>query len=383
MRLYAIPWLRRAACITAQGATWILYLFAILGAFAGWINPEKWALPSMLALAMPPLIVMCTGATVAWGAYHWRRPCAVGGYVTCLILLYPFFTLCPISVPQKPRPGEKILTVLSYNSFYCNDTQFENPVRSRTLDYIINSRADVVCLQELYSLDAAGTHGKATETQIANVKRLYPYRLEPGDRELVILSRFPIKALEGSSGKLFFQWQSVEVDYNGTPVTIVNVHMPSFGLDNGERQIVRKMGQGSGGIREGAREMRRTIYGKLAEAFATRARAAEVIRDYCRSVKGNLIVCGDFNDVPGSYTYRTVRSAGLKDLYTSVSSGYTFTFNAYLMFFHIDQMLYRGNLRGIGFTRGDVESSDHYPITGTFALPAKPKKSASSVSEQY
>lgn len=361
--------LRRIAYAAGVIATCMLFVLAILGGYAGWINPEKWALPAMLALAMPPLIVASVGATVAWCAYNRKHPIAFFGYATCLLLLYPFFTLCPVSRPENPRHNERVFTVLSYNSFYCNDTQFENPVRSRTLDYILTQRADVVCLQELYSLDAAGTHGKATDTQIEAVKRLYPYRIEPGDRELVILSRFPIKILDGSTGDLFFQWQAAEVDYYGTPLTVVNVHLPSFGLDDEERQIVHKLGEGTHGIKEGAGEIRHTIYGKLAKAFATRAQAAKVIRNYAKTVKGNVIVCGDFNDVPGSYAYRTIRDAGLSDLYTDVASGYTFTFNAYLMYFHIDQMLYKGDMRGVKFTRGDVKSSDHYPITGSFALP--------------
>lgn len=346
-----------------------LYFFTLLAGYSGWINPEKWALPAMLALGFLPLFVVCVAATVGWNIYNFRSPIAIIGDVVMALLVFPFFTLCPFGSAKLRRADEKVLTVMSYNSFYCNDTQFENPVRSRTLDYIITTYADIVCLQELYSLDAAGTHGKATETQIRRVKQMYPYRVEPGSRELVILSRYPLTMLDGDNGKLFFQYQAVRANVSGTPVTIVNVHMPSFGLSDEERQIVRKMKSRPSDIKDGAEEIRHTIYGKLAQAFAARAQAARVIRHFCDTVKGDLIVCGDFNDVPGSYTYRTVRGDDMRDVYTETAKGYTCTFHAYMMYFHIDQMFYRGDMRALSFRRGVVKSSDHYPIVGTFALP--------------
>lgn len=345
-----------------------LFLFSLLAGYAGWINPEFWALPSMLALAFIPFFILALVAMVGWNIYNYRSVPAIVGDAVIALLLYPFLIVCPFGSSKVVNKGEKKFTVLSYNTYYCNDVRIPNPVRSRTLDYIITSGADIVCLQELYSLDAAGTHGKATDTQIDKVKQLYPYRVEPGDRELVILSRFPLTVLGGDNGKLFFQYQAVRADVYGIPVTVVNVHMPSFGLSDEERQIVRNAKESADGIKGSASEMRHTVYGKLAHAFEVRAEAARVIRHLCDTVKGDLIVCGDFNDVPGSYAYRTVRGDDLRDVYTETAKGYTPTFNNYLMYFHIDQMFYRGNLRAIKFVRGNVNSSDHYPITGTFAL---------------
>lgn len=353
----------------ATGATCLLYFLTLCAGYAGWINPAVWALPAMMALVFLPLFIFTCVTAVAWNIHNFRSPVAIAGVAVVLSLIYPLLTVCPVNRAKFLRPGERRLTVMSYNSYYCNDVEYSNPVRSRTLDQILISRPDIVCLQELYSLDAAGTHGKATDTQIEAVKRLYPYRIEPGDRELVILSRYPMKSLSGSDGKLFFHYQGARVDVNGTPVTVLNVHMPSFGLSDDERQVVRQLGEGAGGLRNSASEMKHTIYGKLAHAFAVRAEAARVIRQYADTAKGDLIVCGDFNDVPGSYSYRIVRGADLRDVYAETGAGYTYTFHAYMMYFHIDQMLYRGDMRALSFSRGNVRSSDHYPIIATFALP--------------
>ncbi len=353
--------------LTAASA--FLFLCALLSGYAGWINPSFWALPSMLALVFLPLFVLTVACMVAWNIYSFRSVMAITSDVVVFLLLYPLSVVSPFGSKKLKRSDEKVFTVMSYNSFYCNDSEYDNPVRSRTLDYVITAGADIVCMQELYSLDAAGTHGKATDTQIQKVKSMYPYRVEPGSRELVVLSRFPLTVVGGDNGKLFFQYEVVRAYVMGTPVTIVNVHLPSFGLSDEERQIVNKMKDSE--IQETTEDIRHTIYGKLARAFEVRAEAAKVIRSLCDTIKGDLIVCGDFNDVPGSYAYRTVRGADLRDVYTETAKGYTCTFNAYMMYFHIDQMLYRGDMRALAFRRGTLRSSDHYPIMGTFALPIR------------
>lgn len=75
---------------------------------------------------------------------------------------------------------------------------------------------------------------------------------------------------------------------------------------------------------------------------------------------------GDFNDVAGSYAYRTIRSCGLKDAYAQTAFGPTITYNASRFYFHIDQIFYRGNLRAVSIWRGKSRSSDHYPVSATF-----------------
>ena len=39
-----------------------------------------------------------------------------------------------------------------------------------------------------------------------------------------------------------------------------------------------------------------------------------------------------------------------------------------MFYFHIDQMLYRGNLEALSLKIGKINSSDHYPLIGEFAF---------------
>ena len=81
-----------------------------------------------------------------------------------------------------------------------------------------------------------------------------------------------------------------------------------------------------------------------------------------------MIVCGDFNDTPGSYSYRTVRGDDMRDAYLDCAFGPAITYHDNRFYFKIDHVLYRGNLRAVDIERGRIDASDHYPLLATFVL---------------
>ena len=85
----------------------------------------------------------------------------------------------------------------------------------------------------------------------------------------------------------------------------------------------------------------------------------------------NLIVCGDFNDTPASWTYRTICGDDMRDAYAENSRGFKMTYHDSHFWLTIDHILYRGNLRAIDYKRHDVKVSDHYPISSTFEISAE------------
>ena len=78
-----------------------------------------------------------------------------------------------------------------------------------------------------------------------------------------------------------------------------------------------------------------------------------------------MIVCGDFNDVPASYTYRHL-SEGLNDAFLSTSflrTGHTFVMRC--LGVRIDYILHSDKLNAIDFCVNRVPYSDHYPVSAT------------------
>ena len=102
---------------------------------------------------------------------------------------------------------------------------------------------------------------------------------------------------------------------------------------------------------------------KLAEASAIRAVQADSIARLVAGYKGGgVIVCGDFNDSPISYTHRVV-GEGLNDAFVESGNGFGISYNQNHFYFRIDNILLSKNLKSYRCTVDNtIKSSDHYPI---------------------
>ncbi|MBQ3914867.1 MAG: endonuclease/exonuclease/phosphatase family protein [Paludibacteraceae bacterium] len=96
-----------------------------------------------------------------------------------------------------------------------------------------------------------------------------------------------------------------------------------------------------------------------------RAEQVQIIRGEIDRSPHPVIVCGDFNDVPASYTYRHL-SEGLNDAFLSTSflrTGHTFVMRC--LGVRIDYILHSDKLNAIDFCVNRVPYSDHYPVSAT------------------
>jgi endonuclease/exonuclease/phosphatase family metal-dependent hydrolase len=74
-----------------------------------------------------------------------------------------------------------------------------------------------------------------------------------------------------------------------------------------------------------------------------------------------VILCADFNDVPNSYTYFTVRG-NLQDAFLLKGSGIGRTFTAISPTLRIDYILASNELSILQFNRVTKKYSDHYML---------------------
>jgi endonuclease/exonuclease/phosphatase family metal-dependent hydrolase len=100
---------------------------------------------------------------------------------------------------------------------------------------------------------------------------------------------------------------------------------------------------------------------KFRIAAQRRARQAEALKKEIEDSPYKVIVCGDFNDTPTSYTYRTV-SSGLKDAFISGGVGMSGTYAGKLPSFRIDYILYDKKFSSANYEVVKEELSDHYPV---------------------
>ncbi len=348
--------------------TIILYVLMLLSAYGGNINPAKWALPSILKLTFPLFLI----ATIIIGAI-WAllkdKLMTILGAVVILASAGAILSYSPINfINNTPTPSDHTFSFMSYNVYYGVDREKPELPYSRTMSYIINTDADIVCMQEQYALKTH-VNPKFIDSQIDSLRQNYPYILERGNTDVMIMSKYPLKYVQipDLPDLKHFTFDAYEADISGEKVTILNIHLSSYDLNHEEREIVDKIHDITD-VKTSAKEFKHSIFSKLSSAFKIRAYAATIVREMIDKIEGNIIVCGDFNDVSDSWAYNTIKGDDLTDAYQEAGFGPIITYNAHHMYFHIDHILYRGMLKTLNFEKGGLKSSDHYPIFVKFAL---------------
>ncbi len=105
----------------------------------------------------------------------------------------------------------------------------------------------------------------------------------------------------------------------------------------------------------------------MKQAYTKRAQQAVAVSEHMTEHQGEKILCGDFNDVPVSYTYKTA-AASLKDAFVEKSFGFGTTYASPLSIFRIDYTLFDERLRINSYKTIRKELSDHYPVCVTFSV---------------
>lgn len=358
--------------IVAVGTVW--------SAYGGTAIPSEStfsALSGLMCLAFP-LWVLADIAVIVADA--WLSPRWIAAPLIALIASSPTLgEYFPCSTSARAADSldslerTRSFTLLTYNTSSFRDTEGIYPCGgNRTLQQIIDRDADMVCLQEVFAhkiknrIDSL----KITRAQREKIDSLYPHRKITSDG-MVFMSKFPFTShhyprQSGDAAEML----RLEVEAEGHRLTIFNLHLQSLGLKRSEKKVFKELTDMSG-TRDDIKEMRNTLLSKYKQANITRADQAARIVGYIAEDGGeNVIVCGDFNDVPASYTYRLIRKAGLHDAYRETAFWPGVTHYADNFYFRIDHILYRGGLKAVNVHRGNVRSSDHYWLEATFLWDA-------------
>jgi vancomycin resistance protein VanJ len=232
-----------------------------------------------------PLPIIATIALITW------RKELIGGTLLGIAVFLWFWGalfLPRLNVPKGGNPHPP-LTVMTYNVLGSHG--FSDPV----LNVIRHENADVVFLQEL-------TPGLALvmQTELADE---YPYQIldaRPAVWGSGTLSRYPLRE---TGETLPLEWvgdpQILELDFEGTPITLVNFHTFAY-----------------------------SYYPPAAVDANLRHREAlaQELADFAARTSGPLIVAGDANAASLSQTYRIISRSGLKDAWHEAGFGLGGTF---------------------------------------------------------
>jgi len=121
---------------------------------------------------------------------------------------------------------------------------------------------------------------------------------------------------------------------------------------------------------EKSRSKTKRIFYKFKTAFQKRALQVNIVSEHIKDSPYPVIVCGDFNDTPVSYTYHQI-SKNLNDAFSETGSGIGRTYANILPAFRIDYILYDDFFDSHNYIIHTIEISDHYPISCYFSKREK------------
>ncbi len=343
----------------------------IAAGYGGMVNPLSTTLPALIAMTFPVCLLVDI-ALILVGLLFCCRAAAVI-VLSIAVTAGPLLTFCPVHFGDRAPEGDAPeLRVMTYNVMQLDDyTRLHNtPASNPTMQFILGSDADIVALQECPTLRrAANTDVRTSRGLLDSVAARYPYRAF-GREGQALLSRYPFTEVALSrKPDHSFQVRAYRIESPLGDITLFNLHLKSIGLTDGDKALYRQWTDGEaarGPIREELRELRRDVLSKLSAAFRERAVQARAIREMIDSVGGTVLVCGDFNDIPGSYAARKILATGLDDAYREAGCGPAITYHASRFYFRIDHIFASPSLRPVDAFTLRNPTSDHYPVEAVF-----------------
>ncbi len=237
-------------------------------------------------------------------------------------------------------------------------------LRDSIMSFIREENPDILCLQEYYE----NTNGDFETFSILTEElgydyhhRYFPVILNEFQRfGIATFSKFPIIAkkqinFDGTSNMTL--QSDIEID-SGYVIRLFNNHLESIRLSGEDINYVSDVKN----ISDKEIERGKGILSRLRKAFRERQSQAEIIAGAIKESQYPVVVCGDFNDVPVSYSYTKVRG-NLKDAYLESGRGWGSTYPSKFYSFRIDYIFYSPEMTSYKTTVHKKELSDHYALS--------------------
>jgi endonuclease/exonuclease/phosphatase family metal-dependent hydrolase len=340
----------------------------IVAAYSGKVSPEKSLAVAYAGLAFPLFLAANAFCLMYWLlARSWKSALISAGAL--LICWTPVRHYIPFHFRTDSLPAGQVIKVLTYNVMNFAGKPHTTQSPNRIIEYITRSEADVVCLQEYVIAKGEGKYG-IPEKVVRRALDVYPYysfiklhSVHWADMGIAVFSKYPLSKSRRIDYDSRYNGSSIhEVDINGKKLALVNNHFESFKLTEKDlaqySNIVKSFGP------EVLDDIRETFHQKLGPAFKIRAEQVELVAQELKKATADyLVVCGDFNDSPLSYTHRTLQGDDLTDAFIASGRGLGITYNKNFFWFRIDHILHSPNITPYNCTVDNkIKSSDHYPV---------------------
>ncbi len=301
----------------------LLYLFE--GA-----NPDKYWIFSISSLILPVSILINFLSIIFWALFHWQY-----AWLPIVLMI--------ISMPQTHKliswnssndsikcKQNKTISLMSFNVYglkNLKDTSNQNSLKNKAqfLAFLRKNNPDILCVQEnnLFADDVISK---------AEIFTYFHYLINHGT---AIYSKFPILdqgLIDFGTNTNSCLW--ADILCYGRRIRVYSVHLQSNSIT---KQVVQLTDDEDEENIKKFNVFKQMLY-KYRKMSRKRATQADLVQHHALSSAYPVIIAGDFNDTPFSYTYKTL-SKNREDSFLQQGNGFGSTLVGLLPGLRIDYVL--------------------------------------------
>lgn len=354
----------------------VLAVLFLLGCYGGWADPKTWWPLGFLTLAAFYLLFLLIGFILFWlFVKPWWSLISI---ITILLAYKPVTNIVPLrfssSFDKQKQPAA--LRVMSWNVEHFDILEHKKhpEKKQQMLQLISEYQPDIACYQEMvgsdkiekainYIPDIIQADGFTDYHYSFNPKLDFDANHHFG---IIIFSKYPIinkQTISFYPNDYNSIFQYADIVKGEDTVRVFNIHLQSLKFSATNLEYIEKPDITD----DGDLKKSKSLISKLKTGFLKRKKQAERIKEEMDKSPYPVIVCGDFNDVPNSYSYNTI-GKGLKNTFTEKGSGIGRTFSGISPTLRIDNIFVADNFAVLQFLRIPKKLSDHFPLFADLQL---------------
>ena len=311
------------------------------------LAPKMFPLLSVLTLILP-LFLILNGLFFIYWLLQLKRQVVLSGLV--LLLGITFINKFYKFSSNDLAHGEKDFTVMSYNVRLFNlfDWIPNANVGNNILTFINEQNPDILCIQE-YSENAK------VDLRVYKYKTIFMEgeKIRTGQ---AIFSKFPIfnqgdfKIPQAGNNIIY-----ADIKKGNDTIRVYNIHLQSIKISPDVNEISENVDV----LNKSKSEQ---VFTRIRDAFTKQEQQAEILVKHKNKCRYPVIICGDMNNSPFSYIYRSIK-ADLNDCFEETGNGFGQTYKFKYYPARIDYIFANKKMEVKSFTTfSQFENSDHFPV---------------------
>ncbi|MCI1648702.1 MAG: endonuclease/exonuclease/phosphatase family protein [Bacteroides sp.] len=345
--------------------TLILSGITIVASYAGHYSPTESVIMPLLGVSMPVLLIVDLLVSISWAIARKRWALVPlfafffnWSYLTAIIQ-FNFKKGNKNSSIVSQNPQSNLLTLATYNihSFGNEITGYSCKEVAR---YMKEKGVDILCFQEFednqyFTIDSIRHAFSNWQHAVISTKDSIQ-----GILPIALFSRYPIIKQQfitypkSSNCSMF-----CDVIINKDTIRIINNHLQTTNVSQNRKKWERDLSSSN------SRQELSTIEEATRILHGNFVKRAGQVDSICRIIDASpypVIVCGDFNSLPSSYTYHQLAKR-LKDGFKTCGRGYMYTYRYYKHLLRIDYIFHSTAFEGLNYYSPKQEfCSDHNPV---------------------